>query len=242
MSAGQPGPVRHPVIHCRTHPKQIRQENLVPDSVPQAGNHPRWLLPASASGMLVAVAGFAWLLSNAGLDRADKISSITAVALGLLLAVISCLGWLHRHRAAPAATLAAAADNRWGSGDVVTRTGRLEDLPDWPVSYPGYRYDSEGSASVRIFGGKGPVVVDGFPAKMNGCAHQQFFVRWRALGEEQIRVQVVASPDLIPIAEAAEGSAGWMASHGCGQPSWTVAAESQIVDVHVRWQRWVPDT
>ncbi|WP_123809590.1 hypothetical protein [Micromonospora globispora] len=36
--------------------------------------------------------------------------------------------------------------------------------------------------------------------------------------------------DQIPIAEAAEGSAGWVASHGCGQPSWTVAAESQIVD------------
>lgn len=214
----------------------------MPDRVPQAGTHPRWLLPAAVVGMLVTGAGFAWLLISAGLDRADKISSVTAVALGLLLAVISRLGWLHRRRAAPAATPTATADNRWGSGEVVTGTGRLDELPGWPVSYPGYRYDSEGSASVRIFGGQGPAVVNGFPATMNGCAHQQLFVRWRTLGEQQVSVQVVATPDLIPIAEAAEGSAGWIASHGCGQPSWTIAAASQIVDVHVRWQRWVPDT
>lgn len=210
----------------------------MPESVPQAGTHPRWLLPAAVVGMLVAGAGFTWLMINAGLDRADKISSVTAVALGLLLASISGLSWLYQRRAAPTAE----ADNRWGAGGVVTETGPLEALPSWPVSYPGYRYDSEGSTSVRIFGGQGPAVVDGFPATMNGCAHQRFFVRWRTLGEEQVRVQVVASPDLIPIAEVAEGSAGWIASHGCGQPSWTIAAESQIVDVHVRWQRWVPDT
>ncbi|WP_281904352.1 hypothetical protein [Phytohabitans aurantiacus] len=191
--------------------------------------------------MLVAGAGAVWQLIRMGLDRAEKISSVAGVVLALLVAVIPVLAWLNRRRAGHAAT-PAATDNRWGSGEVITGTGRLEELPSWPVSYPGYRYDTEGSASVRVFGGQGAVVIDGFPATMNGCAHQQFFVRWRTLGKEQVSVQVVSMPDLIPIADPAEGSSGWIASHGCGQPSWTIAAASQIADVHVRWQRWIPDS
>ncbi|MEV0827993.1 hypothetical protein [Nonomuraea rubra] len=210
----------------------------MPENVPQAGTHPRWLLPVVIVGLLLAGGGFTWLLINAGLDHADKISSVTAVTLGLLVAGSSALNWLYQRRAAPAA----GAGDRWGAGNVVTEIGRLEDLPAWPVSYPGYRYDREDSTTVRIFGGQRPAVVDRFPVTMNGCAHQRFFVRWRTLGEEQVKVQVVASPDLIPIAEPVEGSAGWIASHGCGQPSWMVAGESRLVDVHVAWQRWVPDT
>ncbi|MCW6005853.1 hypothetical protein K1W54_14880 [Micromonospora sp. CPCC 205371] len=182
-----------------------------------------------------------WLLVSVGLDRADKISSVTAVALSLLLAIISGLGWLHLHRAAPTTGPAATTDPRWGSGDVVTETGRRDELPNWPAGYPGYRYADEGTASVRVFGGQGPAVVNGFPVTMNGCDHQRFFVRWRTLGGQRVSAEVVSTPDLISIANAAEGNAGWIASHGCGQPCWTNAAVSQIVDVYVSWQRWVPE-
>ncbi|RIW39881.1 hypothetical protein D3H59_30140 [Micromonospora endophytica] len=180
--------------------------------------------------MLVA-ASLAALLVGAGLDGADRISSVIAMLMAVVGGAVSLVLWLGRGRQPD-------ADVRWGDADLVARSG--PDRPDWPSTWPGYRFDRSGDGIIRVFGGPDSALIDGFPATMNGCAHQRFFIRWRALGGHQVTAMLVSMPDLIPMADPVSGTSGWFASHGCAQPSWSWPDSEILVDVQVSWQVWVP--
>ncbi|WP_199515978.1 hypothetical protein [Nucisporomicrobium flavum] len=179
-----------------------------------------------------------WFLAGQGLDRADKYSSIMAMFIAVAGLVVGGLSWLLR-RQRPAGASYSVWDKE--EGGLVNEVCAPSDLPAWPRHFEGYRFLREESGGVRVFGGQGLAIMSDFPATMNGCAHQRFFVRWRTLGGHSVAASLVSVPDLITVEAAAYGSSGWMSSHGCGQPAWEVIKDEQsLVDVVVSWQVWVP--
>jgi hypothetical protein len=189
-------------------------------------------------GAVVFVSSLGWFLAGQGLDRADKYSSIMAMFMGVAGLVVGGLSWL-RQRQRPAE----AGYSVWGREEsiLVNEVCVPSDLPTWPKHFDGYRFLREESGDVRVFGGQGLATVGDFPATMNGCAHQRFFIRWRTLGGHSVAASLVSVPDLITVDGAAYGSSGWMSSDGCGQPAWEVIHDERLlVDVHVSWQVWVP--
>ena len=200
--------------------------------------HPRWWFWVGACAAAILVSGLIAFVGGQGLDRADKYSSIIAalVAIGGLTG--TGLSWLWR-RQRPSH----AHHSPWGASEaeIVNEVCPPSELPAWPEYFDGYRFLREESASVRVFGGQGLATVVDFPATMNGCAHQRFFVRWRALGGQSVAASLVSAPDRITVESAAYGSAGWMSSHGCGQPAWELLHDdSSSIDVQLTWQVWIP--
>ncbi|GIG93168.1 hypothetical protein [Plantactinospora endophytica] len=198
----------------------------------------RWLLPVFTAAGVVGLAVFGGFLMLAGLDVADKIASIVGVFIALITGGAAIVGWLMRNRPTE------DRPSPWGIdvADLVNETGPAGSLPDWPQSFPGYNLGVQGNTTVRVFGGEGGLAtIPGFPATMNGCAHQRFLIRWRSLGDVPIAASLVSAPDLITVEPAAYGTAGWMSSHGCGQPAWGIVHDdSRIEDISVTWQVWVP--
>ena len=198
---------------------------------PAKSRHPHWLPPTVLTITVLVAAGLAAWLTGVGLDAADKISSVIAMVIAAVVAVVTVALWLRRRYQLD-------ADSRWADADLVARTG--PDRPDWPAAWPGYRFDRTGDALIRVFGGPDPAVIDGFPATMNGCAHQLFFIRWWALGDHRMTARLVSMPDLIPMSDPVSGTSGWFASHGCAQPAWSKQDSEILADVQVTWQVWVP--
>jgi hypothetical protein len=169
--------------------------------------HPRWWFWVGTGGAVVFVGSLGWFLVGQGLDRADKYSSIMAMVIGVIGLVVGGLRWL-RQRQRPAQ----ARYSVWGreESDIVNEVCAPSDLPAWPEHFNGYRFLREETGGVRVFGGQKPATVADFPATMNGCAHQRFFIRWRTLGGHSVAASLVSVPDLITVETAAYGSSGWM--------------------------------
>ncbi|MBQ0905783.1 hypothetical protein [Micromonospora sp. U21] len=182
--------------------------------------------------------GLVAFLRAQGLERADRYSSIIAAFLAVATLIVGALGWLRR-RQRPAH----AHHSPWGTeeAEIVNKVSAPSESPAWPEHFDGYRLLREESGSVRVFGGQGLATVMGFPATMNGCAHQRFFIRWRTLGGQSVAASLVSVPDLITVEPAAYGSSGWMSSDGCGQPAWElIHDDNSLVDVQLAWQVWIP--
>jgi hypothetical protein len=81
-----------------------------------------------------------------------------------------------------------------------------------------------------------------FPATMNGCGMQRFYVRWRAAAPEaMIEATLVSVPDVIVMVDSGVGSVGWMAGWGCGQPAFrlrSLPGDGNLIDVVVEVQQW----
>lgn len=202
------------------------------------GLRPGWFW--SALAITLALNGFLGLyFVTEGLDRADKLASVTATFLGIMAIAGPALTWLWRR----SRQLADPGQSPWGSSlaSTINEVSVSSGTPEWPQTFTGYRFDREGSAGLRLFSGKDITVITDFPATMNGCAHQRFFIRWRSLGDRSVEASLVSTPDLITVHEAVTGSSGWMASHGCGQPAWKfLEDENSMADIQVNWQVWVP--
>ncbi|MEU7612328.1 hypothetical protein [Micromonospora sp. NPDC049204] len=218
---------------------------LQPDEGPVRGinhmpavAHPRWWWWTGVGGAVLFMIGLIAFLRGQGLERADKYASIIAVLVAVFTLIVGGLGRLQR-RQRPARV----AQSSWGTNEasVINQVCDPSALPAWPDHFEGYRFLREESGSVRVFAGQGLATVVGFPATMNGCAHQRFFIRWRTLGGQSVAASLVSVPDLITVETAAYGPGGWMSSHGCGQPAWElVQDDGSLVDVHIAWQVWVP--
>lgn len=219
-----------------------------------------------AAGLVAALACLVWFLISQGLDRGDQWASI-----GSLLLVVGGLvyGEVRKFVGSPSEALHVRPgdDARWipldDCGDV-SAVADVDELPAWPTKYPGYRrstpkptFDHSApedrqpipdkewvteSATVRVFAGQGPALIDAFPATMNGAWHQRFLIRWRTLDGSDVVMGLVSVADQIRIHPAVYGSAGYVSSNALGQPAWEIVHEDhRLVDVQVAWQRWVPD-
>lgn len=110
--------------------------------------------------------------------------------------------------------------------------------PAFPRTVEGYELADEWRTTIRAFTGDTWVSSSSFPATMNGCDQQRFYVRWRA---PQSVEATFRSMDGIALSDPATGTAGFMSSYGCSRPSFQVATSvggSTLVDVVVEVQRW----
>lgn len=96
--------------------------------------------------------------------------------------------------------------------------------------------------TVRAFEGADWSTIHEFPATMNGCGLQRFYVRWRAANPAAtVEATFLGSPDEILLDDPVAGAAGWMSGYGCGQPAFRVKSstdESTLTDVVAGVQRW----
>lgn len=116
--------------------------------------------------------------------------------------------------------------------------------PSFPETVPGYVLTKSWRETVRVFEGTEWSTAVEFPATMNGCSLQRFYIRWRAINEAaQVEATFVSSPDLIQMTDSATGAVGWMSGYGCGQPAFRMiepADGSTLTDAVLEVQRWEP--
>ncbi len=114
--------------------------------------------------------------------------------------------------------------------------------PPFPETVAGYSLAEEWHETVRAFSGEDWSTIYEFPATMNGCDLQRFYIRWRAVNESaKVEVTFLSSPDEIVLGDPVDGVAGWMSGYGCGQPAFRLKHsndESTLTDVAVEVQRW----
>jgi hypothetical protein len=95
---------------------------------------------------------------------------------------------------------------------------------------------------VRLFDDKRWQTLYQFPATMNGCDQQRFYVRWRSLDPSaEVEATWLSYNGSIVLSKAVRGSAGWQSSDGCSQPGFRLrssGSESTLMDVVVDVQRW----
>jgi serine/threonine protein kinase len=133
----------------------------------------------------------------------------------------------------------------WGDADVVLRAVRSQDeaRPPFPDEVTGYSLSDENRDTVRVFTGeKEWQTLQDFPATMNGCAEQRFYVRWRSLDPSaEVEATWLSDDGSVVLSKVVRGSAGWQSSFGCGQPAFRLHKSrggSALTDVVVDVQRW----
>ena len=138
-----------------------------------------------------------------------------------------------------------AQGSAWGDGDVVLRAVRSQDQerPAFPEEVPGYSLADEDNETVRIFrGDKGWQTLYRFPATMNGCGQQRFYVRWRSLDPSaDVEATWLSGDGSVLLTKSVRGSAGWQSNDGCSQPAFRLrssGSRSTLDDVVVDVRRW----
>ena len=132
----------------------------------------------------------------------------------------------------------------WGDADVVLRAVRSQDQerPAFPAEVPGYSLADQNNETVRIFSDKRWQLLYEFPATMNGCDQQRFYVRWRSLDPSaEVDATWVSSDGSMIENKVVRGSAGWQAGYGCSQPAFRLhssRSRSTLDDVVVDVQLW----
>jgi hypothetical protein len=115
--------------------------------------------------------------------------------------------------------------------------------PGFPDRVAGFALAREWRETTRVFEHTADwSTLYEFPATMNGCGMQRFFIRWRtAAPGVVIEATLVSAPDLIVMVEPDAGTVGWMAGSGCGQPAFRMRSSSgdgNLADVIIEVQRW----
>ncbi len=117
--------------------------------------------------------------------------------------------------------------------------------PTFPDHVEGYALSHEWRETIRAFEGEEWSTIFEYPATMNGCGLQRFYVRWRTVNVNAIvEATLLDSGGEIVLVTPASGGAGWMSSYGCGQPGFrmngTVDPDdmSNLTDVVVEVQQW----
>ena len=150
---------------------------------------------------------------------------------------------------ADATTPATATDTSgqgaaWGDADVVLRAVRSQDQepPAFPGEVRGYSLADRNRETVRIFDDKQWQIIDRFPATMDECDQQRFYVRWRSLDPAaEVEATWVSSDGSEIEKKAVRGSAGWQSNYGCSQPAFRLRSsgnEAALDDIVVEVQRW----
>jgi len=115
--------------------------------------------------------------------------------------------------------------------------------PEFPGQVDGYSLTREWRDTTRVFEhlDDWSTLYD-FPATMNGCGMQRFYVRWRAAASDAVvEATLVSMPDVIVMTGSSDGAVGWMTGHGCGQPAFrlrSLPGEGNLTDVVVEVQQW----
>jgi hypothetical protein len=143
------------------------------------------------------------------------------------------------------ATDTSGRGSAWGNADVVLRAVNSQDQerPAFPEEVPGYSLADEDSETLRVFTGeKQWQGLDGFPATMNGCSQQRFYVRWRSLDPTaEVEATWAGSDGSLIESKVVRGTAGWQSNFGCSQPAFRLhssGGRSTLTDVVVDVQRW----
>jgi hypothetical protein len=114
--------------------------------------------------------------------------------------------------------------------------------PAFPDAVEGYSLNREWRETVRAFEGMEWATVYEFPATMNSCGLQRFYIRWRTANEQATaEATFLSSTGDIVLEDPVAGVAGWMSSYGCGQPAFRMkssADESTLTDVVIEIQQW----
>lgn len=113
--------------------------------------------------------------------------------------------------------------------------------PPFPDAVDGFALSSEWRETVRAFNGTEWATIHEFPATMNGCSLQRFYVRWRAVNEQSTVQATFLSTDDIVLEDPVFGATGWMSGYGCGQPAFRMKSStdgSTLTDVVVEVQKW----
>ena len=149
--------------------------------------------------------------------------------------------------AKPRATLShPPAPAQWPQlADVLKVVRAGQSPPPFPTAAKGYSFSRSVRTTVRAFAGTQWSTVTDFPATMNGCNQQRFYIRWRSLNSSAaIRATFVSSPDDIVLNKPVTGTAGWQSGYGCGQPAFllpgTGSDGSTLADLVVEYQVWTP--
>lgn len=113
--------------------------------------------------------------------------------------------------------------------------------PEFPSRVDGYELAGEWRSIERAFESADWTTIYEFPATMNGCVRQRFYVRWRAANPDAVVEATMVSTGVIVLVEPAAGAVGWMSGSGCAQPAFRMqdsAGESTLTDVFVEVQQW----
>jgi hypothetical protein len=106
----------------------------------------------------------------------------------------------------------------------------------------GYSLADENRETVRVFDDEQWQLLEQFPATMNGCDQQRFYIRWRSLDPTaEVEATWVSSDGSEIENKAVRGSAGWQSNYGCSQPAFRLrksGSGSTLDDVVVDVQRW----
>jgi serine/threonine protein kinase len=144
---------------------------------------------------------------------------------------------------APSSSATLPRREEWPALSGVLRAAPLGTRPPAiPTAVEGYEVSQTWKTTVRAFEGTEWSTLFEFPATMNGCSQQRFYVRWRSLNPDAVvEATFVSSPDLIVMNEPAEGAVGWQSGYGCGQPAFRIRQStdgSTLADVAVEVSRW----
>jgi serine/threonine protein kinase len=224
-------------------------------SAARTGSSP-WLAPAAVLAAVV-VGVVAWLIlsrssADAGSGQAGSSAGRTPAATSTPETSPTSSGSGAPPASSSPSDDATATDGdtlgdepAWGDGDVVLHAVRSpsEARPPFPEEVPGYSLDDEDRQTVRVFSGeKQWRTLDDFPATMNGCDQQRFYVRWRSLDPTaDVEATWLTYDGSDVLSKAVRGSAGWQSSDGCSQPAFRLhsgRSESTLTDVVVDVQRW----
>ena len=139
----------------------------------------------------------------------------------------------------------AAHGSGWGNADVVLRAVRSQDQerPAFPDEVPGYSLVDQNNETLRIFtGDKRWQTPYQFPATMNGCDQQRFYVGWRSLDPTaEVEATWVSSDGSVIENKPVRGSAGWQSDYGCSAPAFRLhssGSRSTLDDIVVDVQLW----
>lgn len=167
----------------------------------------------------------------------DRVCLRCALFLAIVVALTGCgTSYAGTPRAAaPTWTTAVEADQ------VQARSAGRP--PGFPSHVDGFALVREWRETTRVFENVGDwSTLYDFPATMNGCGMQRFYIRWRAAAAEAVvEATLVSTGDLIVMADSSTGTVGWMAGWGCGQPAFrlqSLTGEGNLTDVVIEVQQW----
>jgi serine/threonine protein kinase len=217
-----------------------------------------WLVPAAVlAAVLVGVV--AWLfVSRSSADAASQRAGSSAEGTAAATSTVKPTTTSSSALTPPAASSSSedattsATDGEtsgeepaWGDENVVLGAVRSqsEARPAFPEEVTGFSLDDENRVTTRVFSGeKQWRTLDEFPATMNGCDQQRFYVRWRSLDPSaEVEATWLSYDGSEVLSKAVRGSAGWQSSDGCSQPGFRLRSSgrgSTLTDVVVDVQRW----
>ena len=122
-----------------------------------------------------------------------------------------------------------------------------QERPAFPAEVPGYSLADQNRGTVRLFtGDKRWYTLEEFPATMNDCDRQRFYVLWRSLDPTaEVEATWVSFDDSEIETKAVRGSAGWQSNYGCSRPAFRLrssGSRSTLTDVVVDVERWEAKT